>query len=218
MSAFLYYTHNAKPRPFMERLYRRHRDLAGELGHQWVAVVREPFADDDVVQATTAGDPHYADIYRRVLAGLERVHGPDDTMVYLVEDDVLYSREHFEQKPRGLQVFYNLNLAYMCDRGYYWHMKGAIALSQLCGSLAAMRMAFRTKLLECLEKRLACVEPAGHGYVTGTFHTNIPNIDIRSGFNATWATPADAVMVENLPGWSPWSCMWTKYSGGLRNG
>jgi len=215
VSALLYYTHNAKPRAFMEPFYRRHRELAAALGHQWIAVVREPFGDDDTRLDPQDGDPKYADIYRRILAGLDRVAGPDDTMVYLIEDDVIYCRDHFDQPPRGLQVFYNLNLAYMCSGGYYWHLKGAIALSQLCGSLAAMRLAFRTKLLECLERRLACVEPAGKGYVTGTFHTHIPNLDIRSGYNATWRTPEGAVMLQTMPGWKPWADMWARYGGGL---
>lgn len=216
--AFLYYTHNAKPREFMERFYRRHREMAEASGAQWIAVVREKFADDDIVQAPCADDPKYADIYRRVLAGLDRVRGDDETMVYLIEDDVLYSSEHFGQAPRGPQVFYNLNLAYMCDRGFYWHLKGAIALSQLCGTALGMRLAMRTKLCECLEKRLACVEPAGAGYITGTFHTNTPNIDIRSGFNATWETPESVTFLPTLPGWAPWAKLWTRYSGGLVNG
>lgn len=213
--AMLYYTHNAKPREFMQRLYDRHREMAASMGAQWVAVVRVPFTAHDAVMQPRDDDPKYADIYRRILAGLDHITGPDDTMVYLIEDDVLYSTEHFAQQPRGPQVFYNLNLAYMCDRGYYWHMKGAIALSQLCGTRSAMRLAFRTKLCECLEKRLACVEPAGAGYITGTCHTNIPNIDIRSGFNATWRTPEDAAFIKALPGWAPWEIIWTRYSEGL---
>lgn len=213
--AILYYTHNAKPRAFMQKIYTRGRGLADETGNQWIAVCRETFAQDDIQMDIEPGLPNFADIYRRILAGLEAVRGTDDTMVFLHEDDVLYCQEHFATQGRGPMVVYNLHLAYMCDRGYYYYLPGCIALSQLCGTLGAMRAAFRTKLTECLEARLACVEPAGAGYITGTCKTFVPNIDIRSGYNATWKTPADVTISDTLPGWAPWQKLWPKYSEGL---
>lgn len=208
--ALLYYTHNRKPRAFMQRLYARHRTMAEKLGQQWVAVVAEEFAPDDLVVPFNP-EPTYADIYRRILAGLDMVAGDDRTPVYLVEDDVLYSLEHFSLPARMDCVTYNLHLAYMSRPGYYWHHHGAIALSQLFGTKLTMRVAFRTKLNECLEKRLACVEPAGTGYYTSTATTTVPNVDIRSGYNATWRTPDDANFLPSLPGWAPHAAVWARY-------
>jgi hypothetical protein len=125
--------------------------------------------------------------------------------------------DHFKQEARGLMVFYNLQLAYMCALGYFRGPENAIALSQLCGTKAAMRFAIRTKLNECLERRLACIEPAGAGYVTGTFKPVVPNIDIRSGLNTTWKVPEGTAFLAELPGWAPWSVLWKRYSGGLPN-
>ena len=52
MRALLYYTHNAKPRAFMEPLYMRHRNLAADLGAQWLAVVRAAQAEADYRRTT----------------------------------------------------------------------------------------------------------------------------------------------------------------------
>jgi hypothetical protein len=216
VSALLYYTHNSLPREFAERIYHRHRAIAEQHGHQWVSVCRVPFRPGEDLEFPVAPDlPAYADIYRRILAGLDMVAGDDGTMVYLVEHDVLYCPGHFRQEPRGLMVFYNLNIAYMCAGGYFLGPENAIALSQLCGTKAAMRLAICTKLNECLERRMACIEPAGAGYITGTWKPPMPNIDIRTGLNTTWKVPEGTSMLAELPGWAPWSVMWDKYKGGL---
>lgn len=215
--ALLHYSHNSLPHEFALRIYERHRRIAAEVGQQWISVVREPFGPGDLILPTMAGLPTYADIYRRILAGLDMVVGDDDTMCYLVEHDMLYAVDHFKQEPRGMMVFYNLQLAYMCARGFFRGPENAIALSQLCGTRRAMRHAIQTKLNECLELRLACVEPAGAGYVTGTFKPVVPNIDIRTGLNTTWNVPDGAEFIEALPGWAPWSVLWNRYKGGLPN-
>lgn len=213
MSTVLYYTHNAKPRDYMLRVYNRHRAQCDRMGLRFVAVVREALGPGDIVVPFDP-IPTYADIYRRILRGLAEIGDPREP-VYLAEDDCLYTDDHFKQSARpGFEVAYNLKLAYACSAGYFWHARGAIALSQLCGSAEAMRYNCAAKLAEIEARQMACVEPAqctGKPYRTGTFVTATPNVDLRTQYNATWRVPAGVEFLTDLPGWLNHADLWAKY-------
>lgn len=211
----IYYTHNKKPGPFLERIYDRNVHLAEQLGAEFVAVVAEKFRDSDIL-IDFDPEPLYADIFRRMLAGLEGL--PDDEPVFFIEDDCLYPIEHFNDGfDRHDVLFYNLNIAFLDRQGFFRIPWGNIALSQIHGPAGAVRWNIEKKLTECLDARMACVEPAGPGYRTATrSHVHVPCIDIRHGFNATW-TGEDArarettTVCTSLPGWAPADVLWNKY-------
>lgn len=216
----LYFTQNAKPRPFMQRIYDRHQRIAAEVGQSMRAVVAEPFRDDDIVMDKDPEAPNYADLFQRVLLGLKGVAARE--VVYLVEDDCLYPKEHFGLVPSNEStLYYNMNFAFMDSEGFFRIALGNIAVSQIFGTAKALRAQFKKKLAECMDARMSSVEPAGAGYTTGTLsHANHPVIDIRNGLNATWqpggaGAPAITERPDTLPGWAPYEQLWTKYCGDI---
>ena len=212
----LYYTHNKKPRGFMERCYFYHRMQAEQSGHKFVAVVAEPFDDTDIILPFNP-DPKYSDIYTRIIVALESV--PDDEPVYLVEDDTLYPLERYSWAlPDPEAVVYNLNLCYIGEGGFTWHMRGGIALSQLMGSCSAVRRNIRMKLEATLAGQMACIEPCSgqeRPYQSMTCSLSLPSVDFRTAYNASWALPDDVEYFDQLEGWGSakelWNCI---YKGG----
>jgi hypothetical protein len=206
----LYYTHNAKPREFMERCYHFHRDQADRVGQQFRAVVSEQFMDDDEVYEFDPQWPKYADIYLRILRGLTCI--PDGDPVFLAEDDTLYPDERYLWTMPDLQtVIYNLNLCYIGPKGYAWHHENGIALSQLMGTASAVRYNVGLKLQEVLDGCMSCVEPvSGEGteYRSTTCRLPVPSVDFRTDYNATWRLPDDLSFFEDLHGWPTARDLW----------
>ncbi len=212
----LYYTHNRKPRGFMERCYYHHRAQAERLGITFIAVVAEKFEPDDEVYSFDPKWPKYADIYLRILHGLSGV--PDDEPVYLCEDDTLYHDCRYGWIFPDMQsVIYNLNLCYIGPAGFVWHMRGGIALSQLMGPASAVKYNIGLKLEETLEGEMSCIEPCsgqGRPYLSGTCETPFPSVDFRTEYNASWSLPDDLDYFDDLNGWGSAKDLWSKlYEG-----
>ena len=212
----IYYTHNAKPRGFLERCYNYHREQAQRVGQEFKAVVAEPIGPGDEVFSFDPNFPKYADIYQRILHGITCV--PDDEPVFLVEDDTLYPDDRYSRElPCPWTVIYNLNLCYIGPLGYAWHMRGGIALSQMMGSASAVRHNVGLKLDATLKGEMACVEPCSgqeRDYRSGTCSLGWPSVDFRTDYNATWKLPEDIEYFEDLLGWPSASELWRKlYKG-----
>lgn len=211
----LYYTHNAKPRGFLERVYQHHKEQAARVDQRFVAVVAEQLGDGDVMQPFDVSQPKFADIYLRILRGLD--FAQIDDFVYLVEDDVLYpDSRYFWELPLELRVTYNLNIVYLCERGFFRLHENSIALSQLMGSPSAMAFNIGLKLEELRDRKMKCIEPGnGHDrpYVTGSTQL-APAIDFRTGYNASWSVPDDVECFPNLEGWGNAGELWNEiYKG-----
>lgn len=212
----LYYTHNAKPRGFMERCYHYHREQAERVGQKFVAVVAEKFHVTDDVYEFSDQWPKYADIYLRILHGLTDV--PDEEPVFLCEDDTLYPDERYEwELPCPWTVIYNVNLCYIGEKGFAWHNRGGIALSQLMGTASAVRHNIGMKLDSCLDKTMSCVEPCSgqeRNYQSLACQLSLPSVDFRTAYNATWSLPEEAEYFEDLLGWGSAKELWKKiYEG-----
>ena len=213
----LYYTHNAKPPEFTKRVYDRHKAQAERVGQRFVAVVNEWIGDGDIVQKLDASQLRFADIYLRIMRGLD--HAQIDDFVYLVEDDVLYpDTRYFWELPLPRRVTYNLNIVYLCDRGYFLLHPNSISLSQLMGSREAMRYNIDMKLKEVMAGKMKCFEP-GRGqdqpYETGSTHL-APSIDFRTDHNASWSVPDDIECFQDLEAWGDASELWNEVYKGER--
>jgi len=200
----------------MERCYNVHKTQAENCGQQFVAIVAEKFSPDDRVVVFDPKWPKYADIYVRILDGLNGV--PDDEPVYLCEDDTLYpDARYFWKLPDPQQVIYNLNLCYLGPRGFVWYMEGGIALSQLMGSASAVRYNIQLKFEETIAGEMACIEPCSgqyRPYVSATCRFGVPSVDLRTDFNASWKLPDNLDFFDDLPGWGSGSELWNKlYEG-----
>jgi hypothetical protein len=212
----LYYTHNKKPRGFMERCYKHHRDQAERVGQRFVAVVAEKFSEDDEVFDFNPKWPNYADIYLRILHGL--IGAKDEAPCYLCEDDTIYPDERYGWAlPCPRTVIYNLNLCYIGEGGFAWHNRNGIALSQLMGSVSAVRHNIEMKLESTIDGDMSCVEPCSGGerpFISATCMIGIPSVDFRTAYNATWSLPEDVQYFEDLLGWGSARDLWSKlYTG-----
>jgi len=215
----LYYTHNNKPRGFMERCYNVHKKQAENVGQQFVAIVREKFSFDDRVVEFDPKWPKYADIYVRILEGLTGI--PDEEPVYLCEDDTLYPDERYHWAlPDPQRVIYNLNLCYLGPKGFVWFQEGGIALSQLMGSASAVRYNIGLKFEETLANEMSCIEPCsgqGRPYQSGTCRLGIPSVDFRTDYNASWKLPQDIEFFDDLLGWGSGSKLWNNLYEGIQS-
>jgi hypothetical protein len=213
----LYYTHNAKPQGFMRRCYDIHRRQAASVDHTFRAVVRECFEPDDIVMQSDASLPRFADIYVRILKGLEGVK--DGESVYLCEDDTLYPDCRYAQYLTDGVVVYNLNLCYIGAKGYTRYMDGGIALSQMHGTARTVRDHIQWKLDETLRGEMACIEPCsapGKPYISGTCRLPFAAVDFRTGHNASWNLPEGIEYFQELDGWPMADRLWNEiYKGGL---
>jgi len=216
----LYYTHNAKPRGFLERCYNYHKQQAHMVGEYFKAVVAEKIGPCDEVFTFNKDFPKYADIYQRILHGLKGI--PDEEPVFLCEDDTLYHNTRYHRKIEcPWTIIYNINLCYIGARGFVWHMRGGIALSQAMGTASAMRHNIGLKLDACLNGELACVEPCSgqeRDYRSDTAHTPYPSVDFRTDYNATWSLPENVEYFEDLLGWPSASQLWGKLYEGRDEG
>lgn len=212
----LYYTHNAKPRGFQQRCYDFHREQAARKGQRFVSVVAEKIGDGDIVLPFDSTLPKYADIYMRILRGLEGVENKEP--VYLCEDDTLYPdcRYDWLLPDDDRLVTYNLNLVYVGPLGYTRYMDGGIALSQLMGLACAVRYNIGIKLTETLNHQMACIEPCsapGKRYLSGTCRFNAPSIDFRTGHNASWHLPQGIEYFQKLEVWPDACVLWDNIYG-----
>lgn len=214
----VYYTHNQKPRGFMERCYWHHRKQAHRLKQTFVAVVAEQFAPDDEVYEFNPKWPKFADIYLRILHGLSGV--PDDEPVFLCEDDTLYPDDRYDWIFTDLRtVIYNLNLCYISKDGFVWTHENGIALSQLMGPAAAVKYNIGMKLQETLDGKMSCIEPCsgqpGGSYLSGTCRTALPSVDFRTDYNCSWKLEDGLDYFQELDGWGNAAELWQKlYEGG----
>jgi len=173
------------------------------------------WGDEAIVVPFTRG---YLTMFRQILIGLEAL---DTDIAFLVEHDLLYSREHFEfTPPRPDVVYYNQNVFKVrASDGHAAHYPCS-QTSGLCAN--------RELLVEHYRKRVALVEAHGFtramGFEPGTHHraervddltsetwmSAVPNIDIRHGVNLTesrWSPeqfrtkPSSWVESDRVPGW-----------------
>jgi len=145
----------------------------------------------------------YKAMYKQILGGLEK---SSDNIVFFTEHDVLYAKEHFDFVPKDENTFYyNTNVWFLrVADGHALHYD-VKQLSGLCvyRDAAIIHYRERFKLVEQKEKELSEVEfnrfirhmghePFTHGRVrwettfkVDTWKSEIPNVDIRHGQNAT---------------------------------
>ena len=162
----------------------------------------------------------YLAMFKQILTGLENIN---TDIVFLVEHDVLYTKEHFEFTPLRKDLFYyNMNnWQVRLEDGFavYWDCK---KVSQLC--------AYKELLLEHYTERVRRVELEGYtfrmGFEPGThrrhervdnrksevWKSESPNLDIRHGKNlvrtkwypSEFRNPCNnwmASTILELPGW-----------------
>jgi hypothetical protein len=142
-------------------------------------------------------------IYVRILAGLQAV--ADTDFVYLAEDDVLYSDEHFTIHERLPSVTWNydLNLIYLTPAGFaVVHNRASISLSMSVARADIMRGAVIRKLEEIRTGAWSCFEPAGsQGYATGHTWAETASLDIRENAQHTWSVGPEIPLFQQEPGW-----------------
>ena len=132
-------------------------------------------------------------MFKQILVGLEAI---DTDIVFFVEHDILYSKEHFEFTPLNKETyFYNQSSWMIRESDGYAVQWLCQKVSQLC--------AYRDFLLKHYKERVKRVEMTGYsqriGFEPGGgrsgyqidkgkydwFETTIPNLDIRHKYNLT---------------------------------
>jgi len=135
----------------------------------------------------------YLTMFKQVLEGLEAL---DTDIVFLVEHDVLYSKEHFDFTPIENDRFYynknNWQVRQSDGHAVYWDCK---KVSQVCGyrDLFLKHYTERVRRVEAEGfTRAMGFEPGSHGraervddVTSEFFETKIPNLDIRHKGNLT---------------------------------
>lgn len=135
----------------------------------------------------------YLTMFKQILAGIEAM---DTDIIFLVEHDVLYSREHFDFTPPDKDKFFynkaNWQVRESDGHAAYWDCK---KVSQCCGYRELMLRHYRERVRKVEEfgfTRRMGFEPGTHGRperVDDTksefFITKIANLDIRHKFNLT---------------------------------
>ena len=184
MKTALYYTHDAKPEVFTDRVYARLREQTSRLGIRLISVTRRgrPNADVDVIRAVTNAGPR--DMYERIASGLSRCH-PDD-VVYFCEDDDLYADAHFVEPITAHRdtIIYSLNFTFLTPRGFtdFGYGRRVLALSQAFGCAEYLTRCIAWKLEELAENKFSCFEPATGGpkpYRSLGRVNSVANVDIR---------------------------------------
>jgi len=150
-------------------------------------------------------------MFRQILAALEAL---ETDYAFVVEHDVIYSRQHFQfTPPRDDVYYYNTNVWHVDSRTGRAITYQAKRTSQLCAN--------RRLLVEHYKKRVARVEAEGFSRAMGfepgshrrpervddvssaTWHATRPNIDIKHGQNLTPArwSPKEFRSQKNCQGW-----------------
>jgi len=167
----------------------RNQILKSCNGHKIVSVSQYPidFGENIVVDFESS----VLSMFKQILIGLKAI---DTDIVFLVEHDVLYNKEHFEFTPTKKDVyFYNTN-------NWYVRPKDGKAITHTCQQVSGL-CAYRDLLIEHYTAKVKKVEDEGFtlklGYEPGnhkkprgacnykrdSFFTEKPLIDIRNGQN-----------------------------------
>jgi len=137
----------------------------------------------------------YPALFKQIMAALE--HSPAD-IIFFCEHDVLYHPSHFEFVPPDKETFYyNQNVWFLrMTDGHCLHYD-VNQLSGLCGWKDALLTHFRERYERVMKEgftRNMGFEPFTHNrvkwnkeYKLGTWKSEYPNVDIKSGANATGA-------------------------------
>lgn len=202
-NVLLYYSADRKPEQLATYVRTQILQQAKRLGWPIIGCTVKPATVfDDWVQQT----PHPAPtgIIAAVLQGLTKA--PDDAIVWLCEDDVLYHPSHFDLGPvcPACTINYDLSMVFLAPGGFFDRCnRGSIALSQSWARVPVMRRAMERKLGEIAAGTFNCYEPAGSlGYATSDTRAAFASVDIRHGHNTTWSAGAETYF-EHEPGWPP---------------
>lgn len=182
----------------MRAIRERHLEQARRLGLMSIGVtaIGVQGFDINVVQPRPGGN---ATLFKAVKAGLKFV--PDNSMVYLCEDDCLYPDNYWSRWPdQSVYQFkelwqdcwcYDLNVVNLCWKGFFQHfpMRHTVYLSCSWARIDIMREYVDRKITECLDpntKQFSYEPGGGRGYKTNDMFGEIACIDIRHLANTTW--------------------------------
>lgn len=210
MKHLITYTVFSKPKEATFKLQERNREIAHRLGGELIAIAPEPCPAADVnIILEPCGLP--LDLFTRINAGLCGI--PDDDEVYLVEDDIIYTEEHFKLTPKYRHVNYNLEVIYISERGYFdMYSRCGVCLHQAFGDALTMRRAVMLKLKEIADYNFSCYEPCSPYFPSCTCRTNTASLDIRNGMNSgDWTDNGEMEYFDNLKGWGEHKKIWEKW-------
>jgi len=196
MKAILYYSNNVKDYRLIDACWQRYRRQATQFGATLVAVTERrmsPLPDIEVPWEPGKGKMPEV-VYHKWLAGLE--HLAEGCTVILADDDTMLPDEHITIETSPGAIWYNMNIAYLSERGFSTHChRGSLSNGALVADAATLLHAANRKLWEIEHNLFACYEPASGGaggYVSSTFRTESPVVDWRGPWNNTWSVdPSD---------------------------
>ena len=116
-------------------------------------------------------------MYSQILEGLK---GTDADIVYLVEHDVLYTKEHFDFTPDKNIFYYNSNLWFL-DWNPKSHHKGMYFPSNGSRPALSQLVCYRDILIENIEKRIELLKK-GYSILRGFQGTCEPGIRDNAAF------------------------------------
>ena len=206
----LYFTDNQLNVKLAKKVQRQLKHLSKELNMELVTSTLKPM--DMGKNIVNEGKRGYLTMFKQILAGLEAM---DSDIVYLVEHDVLYPKEHFTEftPPEKDKVYYDQNWWKVYPDGSAFHWD-ADQVSGLC--------AYRDVLLDFYRKRVAefsednfdrRFEPFSR-QGSQSWKASVPHIDVRHGANLTkgkrslddFRDKSTAVnfqesTIDKIPGW-----------------
>lgn len=206
----LYFTDNQLNVRLAKRVQRQLKHLSKELNMELVSSTLKPM--DMGKNIVNEGERGYLTMFKQILAGLEAM---DSDIVYLVEHDVMYPKEHFTEftPTEKDKVYYDQNWWKIYPNGSAFHWD-ADQVSGLC--------AYRELLLDFYRKRVAEFDPDNFDrrfeplsrQNSESWKASVPHIDVRHGANLTkgkrslndfrdksTAINFEESTIDKIPGW-----------------
>jgi len=175
MSVIVYYSCGAANETLLEAVRKNLTKMAGVIPIISVTDTPIDFGQNIVIPAGKRG---YNDLFNRMMIGVEAA--PENSIIYLAEDDVFYTASHFVKTPQDDEaVYFNTNR-------YYWAV-GQDSYLPMSGTQAWSQGMFRREyMLTALKKYFASTERDADLHVRHyEWQSAKPNVDIRHGANFT---------------------------------
>lgn len=209
MKYLITYTVFSKDKEAVLKLMKRNYEIAKSKGAKFICVATEHCADCDISLVMPRGEMPY-DMYNRIKLGLTGIRDSDE--VYLVEDDIVYSSNHFNMKPKKGKVNYNIEVVYMNKNGFFDKFnRTGVCLHQAFADADTMRKAIDFKLKQLNDKTFNSFEPFEPDFPSFAFHEGVPSLDIRNGNNVSWGGGEDEKYFKDLKYWGKHSEVWQQW-------
>lgn len=227
-STILFYTSGKKP--FVQRFFDEHCEQAIRLKFNFICITANYWSPDNpaiLLQNKQESTQQFAGILEAILQGIEGL--PNDSIVFLAEDDCLYHESRFSQEFISLashepdRIFYQTNVSFISPLGFYTPKIQGMCLHSAFGTVASIRHNISHKLPELNGESgypFSSVEPVSYPtsekpdianamYRTRNVESTIPlSLDFRGYGEQTWQPDGTEPTWQNEDIWGNAGLLW----------